>query len=87
MHPEQCRAARALLAWTQSQLANAARVSSVTIRQYELGTTEPRRSTIDVIQRALEGAGVQFINENGGGPGVRLREPRVVRNHAKPAKN
>jgi hypothetical protein len=35
---------------------------------------EPRRSTLDVIRRALEGAGVEFIDENGGGPGVRLKK-------------
>jgi transcriptional regulator with XRE-family HTH domain len=71
--PAQCRAARALLEWTQKQLAEAARVGVVTIRQFESSDTEPRRATIDVIKRALEAAGVEFIDENGGGPGVRLR--------------
>jgi transcriptional regulator with XRE-family HTH domain len=71
--PAQCRAARALLEWTQNQLAEAARVGVVTIRQFESSDTEPRRATIDVIKRALEAAGVEFIDENGGGPGVRLR--------------
>ena len=72
--PAQCRAARGLLDWTQQQLADEARVGVVTVRQLEAGDTVPRRSTLEVIQRALERAGVQLINENGGGPGVRLRK-------------
>jgi hypothetical protein len=36
---------------------------------------KPRRATLDVIKRAFETAGVEFIEENGGGPGVRLRKP------------
>jgi predicted transcriptional regulator len=70
--PAQCRAARGLLDWTQQKLADEAQVGVVTIRQLEAGDTAPRRATLDVIQRALERAGVQFINKNGGGPGVRL---------------
>jgi len=70
----QCRAARGLLDWTQQELADRARVGIVTVRQVEAGLTEPRRATLEVIRRALEGAGVEFINENGGGPGVRLRK-------------
>jgi transcriptional regulator with XRE-family HTH domain len=74
MIPAQCRAARGLLDWTQQELADRAGVGIVTIRQVEAGTTEPRRATIDVIRRALITAGVEFIDENGGGPGVRLRK-------------
>ena len=47
----------------------------VTVRQLEAGADEPRRSTLEVVKRALEAAGVEFIDENGGGPGVRLRKP------------
>jgi len=47
----------------------------VTVRQLEAAVHEPRRSTLNVIRRALEAAGVEFIDENGGGPGVRLRKP------------
>jgi hypothetical protein len=39
----------------------------------EAGTSQPRRATLDVIMRAFETAGVEFIDENGGGVGVRLR--------------
>jgi len=71
----QCRAARGLLQWSQAQLAEAAKVGIVTVRQFETGGAEPRRATLDVIERALEAAGVQFIPENGGGAGVRLAKP------------
>ena len=71
---EQCRAARALLDWSQDQLSKKASVGIVTVRQLEAGTHEPRRATLDVIKRALVDAGVDFIDENGGGPGVRLRK-------------
>ena len=73
--PEQCRAARGLLDWSQQELANKAAVGIVTVRQLEAGTHEPRRATLDVVRRAFEKAGVEFIDENGGGPGVRLRKP------------
>ena len=69
----QCRAARALLDWSQQELADKAGVGIVTVRQLEAGNTRPRRAKLDVIRRALESAGVEFIDENGGGPGVRLR--------------
>jgi predicted transcriptional regulator len=80
--PEQCRAARGLLDWSQQDLAEKAAVGIVTVRQLEAGAHEPRRATLDVIKRALESAGIEFIEENGGGPGVRLRK----RIHKKPSK-
>ncbi len=70
---EQCRAARALLNWSQGDLANNAGVGIVTVRQLEADVHVPRRATLAVIRGALEAAGVEFIEENGGGPGVRLR--------------
>jgi len=73
--PSQCRAARALLDWSQQKLAQQAGVGTVTIRQLEDGVHEPRRATIQVLRQAFEGAGVEFINENGGGAGVRWRKP------------
>jgi transcriptional regulator with XRE-family HTH domain len=71
----QCRAARGLLDWSQLDLAKQAGVGIVTVRQLEASTHEPRRATLDVVRRALEAAGVEFIDENGGGAGVRLRKP------------
>ena len=72
--PAQCRAARGLIDWSQSDLARHASVGIVTIRQLEAGVHAPRRATVDVVRRALESAGVEFIAENGGGAGVRLRK-------------
>jgi predicted transcriptional regulator len=73
--PEQCRAARGLLDWGQQDLADKAAVGVVTVRLFEGHVNAPRRSTLDVIRRAFEAAGVQFIDQNGGGPGVRFRDP------------
>jgi transcriptional regulator with XRE-family HTH domain len=69
----QCRAVRGLLDWSQQHLATAAGVGIVTVRQVEAGTNEPRRATLVVVRQAFENAGIEFIDENGGGPGVRLR--------------
>ena len=71
---EQCRAARGLLAWSQQELAQKARVGVVTVHQLEAGIGQPRQATLEVIRRAFEVAGVEFIDENGGGPGVRLHK-------------
>jgi predicted transcriptional regulator len=73
LSPAQCRAARGLVNWTPSDLAQHAGVGTVTVRQLEAGSHAPRRATLEVVRRALETAGVEFIDENGGGAGVRLR--------------
>jgi ribosome-binding protein aMBF1 (putative translation factor) len=72
--PAQCRAARGLLDWTQQELADKAKVGVVTIRQVEAGVAAPRRATLHVIERAFDLAGVELINEDGGGLGVRFRK-------------
>jgi transcriptional regulator with XRE-family HTH domain len=77
--PAQCRAARGLLDWSQHDLAREAEVGIVTIRQLEAGSNQPRRATLIVIRQALEAAGVEFIDANGGGVGVRFREAREER--------
>jgi predicted transcriptional regulator len=71
--PAQCRAGRGLVDWSQADLAQHAGVGIVTIRQLEAGIHAPRRATLDVVRRAFEKAGVEFIDENGGGVGVRMR--------------
>ena len=71
----QCRAARGLLGWSQQNLADRAGVGIMTIHQFEKEGTQPRRATLEVVRRAFENAGVEFIDENGGGPGVRLSMP------------
>jgi transcriptional regulator with XRE-family HTH domain len=73
MTPAQCRAARALIDWTQKDLGRSASVGEVTIRQFERGATSPRRAILAALRRALEESGVKFIIGKGGGPGVRLR--------------
>lgn len=70
----QCRGARGLLGWSQQTLAQKAGVGIMTVNQLEKDVSRPRRATIEVIQRALESGGVQFIEENGGGAGVRLKK-------------
>jgi transcriptional regulator with XRE-family HTH domain len=72
--PGQCRAARGLLNWNQQDLAREAGIGIVTVHQLEAGTSQPRRATLEVIKQAFERAGIEFIDENGGGPGLRLRE-------------
>ena len=74
MTPAQARAARGLLKWNQDDLAREAAVSVVTVRNFENEKSVPQRATIDVMRRALEQAGVEFIPENGSGAGVRLRK-------------
>jgi len=70
----QCRAARGLLDWSQQELADRAGLGIVTIRQIEADITDPRRATLVVLKQAFERAGVEFIDENGGGAGVRIRK-------------
>jgi predicted transcriptional regulator len=77
--PAQYRAARALLDWSQQDLALSAGIGIVTVRQLEAGANEPRHATVEVVRRAFEAAGVEFIDENGGGAGVRLRRPGKVK--------
>jgi len=72
----QIRAARALLKWSADQLARKSILGVNTIRRAE--ATDERTSLTAAnelaIRNALEAAGVEFIDENGGGPGVRLRK-------------
>jgi transcriptional regulator with XRE-family HTH domain len=79
MEASQCRAARALLNWSQGDLARHAKVSAKAIWDFEAGTREPRALTIDKLSASLEKAGVEFIPENGGGPGVRLAKRKGKR--------
>ena len=64
--------ARAALNWSTHKLAEAAGVGLNTINRYEKGG-DARMSSVEKMRSALEAAGFQFIPENGGGPGVRLR--------------
>jgi transcriptional regulator with XRE-family HTH domain len=73
MTPSQCRMARALLRWGVRDLAKAAKVSPDTIARLERGETLYARTLAD-IRVTLEKAGVRFIEQNGGGPGVRSKK-------------
>lgn len=74
------RAARALLGWSQGDLAEASGVSLPTIKRLEPGDDPLSGSfqSIEAIRRALEAAGVIFVAENGEGPGVRLKKRRAT---------
>jgi hypothetical protein len=71
----QIRAARALLRWSAEDLARESAVGITTIRRAELADDQTSMTVPNdlAVRRALEGAGVVFIDEDGGGPGVRLR--------------
>lgn len=71
--PAQCRAAKGLLGWTQEMLSTKADVAHKTINQFELGRAAPSQKTLDKLRACFEKAGVAFIDENGGGAGVRLK--------------
>lgn len=72
----QIKAARALLAWSQADLARRSGVSEPTVKRLEASDGElgGRVDTGEKIMAALEAAGVIFVEENGEGPGVRLRK-------------
>ena len=73
MNAAQCKMARAALDLGVRELAELAKVSPDTIARLERGE-ELRERTIAAIRAALESAGVIFVEENGDGPGVRLRK-------------
>nr|WP_287203521.1 transcriptional regulator [Mesorhizobium sp.] len=73
---EQVRAARALIRWEQRDLATASMVSLPSIKRLEtqIGPLAAQERTVAAIRTALEAAGVIFVDENGEGPGVRLKK-------------
>ena len=73
--PSQVRAARALLDWPRERLSQMCGVPVRTLDRLEKGDGQPQRRTVEAIRAALEAAGVVFIEQNGGGPGVRLQSP------------
>jgi len=66
--------ARAALNWTVRDLAEATGLHRNTVTNLEVGRYAGDPETLSNIKRVLEKAGVEFIDENGGGPGVRLRK-------------
>jgi len=77
IEPAQVRAARALIGWTQGELADAADVPLSIVDRFETGQPDsiPGEAVVK-LKTALESAGVVFIPKNGGGAGVRLRKGR-----------
>lgn len=73
MKSAQVRMARGALNWSLADLAKASGVHRNTISNFETGRYDMNPENIAKVREALEAAGVQFIEENGGGPGVRLK--------------
>jgi transcriptional regulator with XRE-family HTH domain len=76
---EQLRAARSLLGWSQTELAKRAGLSLPTVKRVERedgGGPNVSEEARNKLRATLEKAGVEFISENGGGPGVRLRKAK-----------
>ena len=73
----QIRAARALLGWSAQDLADKCKVGISTIRRTELedGVVRMIAGNVDAVLRAFDAAGVELIKQNGGGDGVRMKEP------------
>jgi transcriptional regulator with XRE-family HTH domain len=65
LSPAQCRAARALLNWSQEDLVRRSRITKKTIADFERGATQPRLQTLAQIRTAFDAAGVEFLNGNG----------------------
>ena len=74
LNPAQCRAGRALLEITQTQLASSAGLGLSTVVDFEKERRHVSPESVEAIRRALVQAGVEFIEENGGGAGARLRK-------------
>jgi len=75
MKAVQLKMARAAVGWGVRELAAKAGVTANTVTRIENGA-DAKQSTMDKLKRALEAGGVEFIEENGGGPGVRVQKPR-----------
>ena len=73
---EQIKAARGLLGWTQNVFAEKSGVSIAALKNIERrgGEVHAYQETVDKIARAFKGAGIEFIEGNNGGPGVRLKK-------------
>jgi transcriptional regulator with XRE-family HTH domain len=72
MDSQQCRAARALLKWSQAQLADSSGVGLSTVADFEIDKREPRSDNLDAMRAALEDAGIIF-EKDGKFIGVKLK--------------
>jgi DNA-binding transcriptional regulator YiaG len=74
MSPEQCRAARGWLDWSQKDLAAKASVSLSTVRDFEKGRRAPIANNLTAMRAALEGAGIAFVD--GATPGITYKKKK-----------
>jgi transcriptional regulator with XRE-family HTH domain len=80
MSPEQSRAARGWLGWSQDELAKRANVALRTVAAFERGGQMPRPNNLAALQRAVEDAGVTLLFDQDGRPaGIALRDARIER--------
>ena len=73
--PVQSKMARAALGWSIRDLAQKAGVGVATVTRFENEQVTPTRNNLSAIRETLEQGGIEFIDENGRGPGVRLTSP------------
>lgn len=74
--PEQSRAARGWLDWSQEELASRANVSLSTVRDFEKGRRTPIANNLNALRRAIEAAGVQIlVGVNGKATGIAIADP------------
>lgn len=73
MNAIQCKMARVALGWGVRELAQIAKVSTQTVTRFERGE-QLRDGTVRTLRSAFEDAGIEFIPENGGGPGLRINK-------------
>ena len=76
--PEQCRAARGWLDWSQEDLAKRASVSLSTVRNFEKGRNVPIANNLDALRRAIEAAGVRLVFAEGEAVGVSIRQADLL---------
>jgi transcriptional regulator with XRE-family HTH domain len=86
MSPEQSRAARGWLGWSQTELAKRASVSLSTVRDFENARRVPIVNNLDALRRAIEAAGIEFIDEEGSAVGIRLSQNAHGADHIRSAK-
>jgi transcriptional regulator with XRE-family HTH domain len=79
MIPEQCRAARSWLNWTQADLAKAAGTALSTVKDYEGGRRTPIANNLAAIQAALETCGIAFVGDDGKSLGITFTKPTARR--------
>ena len=77
MSPEQVRAARNWLSWTQAELAERAKVGLSTVKDYEGERRKPIANNLEAIQRAFEAAGMRFTEDTVGGPIKKRAQPQT----------